>query len=200
MQEFLAAGEEGILSHVEQIMMASAERLDFEEAEFYKRRLIELRRVLGTGERPTASISSNDFVILNPLLLKEGAGGGSAQCEVMFVRFGRLVKQAIVSRAQFESLRPWAERQVRHYYGATSAIPPTAGKPEIDEMRILMRWVEENKKKGSRVVYIDPELESSSEQIVQELKELFMPKSTIVPLPVQPKRERRLILKPMKPA
>ena len=189
MQEFLAAGEEGILSHVEQIMMASAERLDFEEAEFYKRRLLELRRVLGTGERPTASISSNDFVVLNPV---------AAECEVMFVRFGRIVKQAIVSRTQFESLKPWAERQIRHYYGPTSAIPPTAGKPEIDEMRILMRWVEESKKKGSRIVYMDQEWETSTERIVGELTALLIPTSATLPISDHPKRERKLVLKPMK--
>ncbi|MFI5201437.1 MAG: exonuclease domain-containing protein, partial [Candidatus Kapaibacterium sp.] len=192
LQEFLAAGDEGILAHVEQIMRQSADRLDFEEAEFYKRRLFELRRVLGTGDRPTASVSSNDFVILNPM--------DSVQCEVLFVRFGRLVKQAIVNRAHFQSLQPWAERQVRHYYGAMSAIPPMAGKPEIDEMRILARWVEQSKKRGGLIVYIEPDWQASVEKIVTKLKEIFTPGAAIaISNGVTEKRERKLVLKPMKP-
>ncbi len=192
MQDFLAAGDDGILSHVEQIMRASAERLDFEEAEFYKRRLFELRRVLGTGDRESASISSNDFIILNPIQ--------SSQCEVLFIRFGRLVKQAIVTRAQFASLQPWAERQILHYYGATSAIPTSAGKPEIDEMRILTRWVEESKKKGRHIIYLSEPFQESVAAIVKELRAVVaeqMPAGAVSP-PTEAARPRKLMLKPMK--
>ena len=200
MQEFLAAGDEGILAHVEQIMRDCADRLDFDEAEFYKRRLFELRRVLGTGDRESASISSNDFVILNPLLIRGDTGDHSpTQCEILFIRFGRLVKQTIINRNQLESLHSWSERQIRHYYGPTSAIPPTAGKPEIDEMRILMCWVEESKKKGSRIVFMEHDSEASAERILKELKDLFQTKQEVIPLTkVTSTRERKLILKPMK--
>ena len=38
LQEFLAAGDEGILAHVERLMRDAADRLDFEEAQFFKSR------------------------------------------------------------------------------------------------------------------------------------------------------------------
>ena len=52
-------------------------------------------------------------------------------------------------------IEAWFERQLRQYYGPTPAIPPSAGKPEIDEMRILSKWVEESKKKGTRIIYFE---------------------------------------------
>jgi len=195
MQEFLAAGEEGILAHVEQIMRASADRLDFEEAEFYKRRLFELRRVLGSGDRESASVSGNDFVILNPL--QEGAGGNPTQCEVLFVRFGQLLKQITLGAGHLAIAEQWFARQLRLYYGATAAIPPSAGKPEVDEMRILARWVEESKKKGSRIIYVEPDWEASVTKLVAELQSIFTRgisfQTSNVVLP-----SRKLILKPMK--
>ena len=194
MQEFLAAGDEGILAHVEQIMRASADRLDFEEAEFYKRRLFELRRVLGTGDRESASVSANDFVILNPLHFKEGAGAG--QCEVLFIRFGQLLKQITLGAGHLAIAEQWFARQLRLYYGTSSAIPPSAGKPEIDEMRILARWVESSRKKGSRIVYLSEAWEESVAELVKEL-------GAILAVPYAPSTERRpperkLLLKPMK--
>lgn len=194
MQEFLAAGDEGILAHVEQIMYASAERLDFEEAEFYKRRLFELRRVLGTGDRESASVSANDFVILNPI--------DSVQCEVLFVRFGQLLKQITLGAGHLAIAEQWFARQLRLYYGATSAIPPSAGKPEIDEMRILARWVEGSKKKGSRIVYIREPWEESVATLVDELRTIFACEISVGPPNQQNEvaRTRKLVLKPMRSA
>ncbi|HET6402460.1 MAG TPA: DEDD exonuclease domain-containing protein [Candidatus Kapabacteria bacterium] len=189
MQEFLAAGDEGILSHVEQIMRASAERLDFEEAEFYKRRLFELRRVLGTGGRESASVSGNDFVILNPI--------DPTQCEVLFVRFGQLLKQITLGTGHLAIAEQWFARQLRIYYGATSAIPPSAGKPEIDEMRILARWVESSRKKGSRIIYIEQDWEASVKKLVHELKELFNTNSSGTNSAAILSREKKLVLRPM---
>jgi excinuclease UvrABC nuclease subunit len=162
LQEFLAAGDEGILAHVEQLMRNAADELDFEEAQFFKERLFELRRVLGTGDRPSASLSSNDFVILNPL---EGT-----ECEVYFVRFGQLMKHMVLGTGMLANAEQWFERQLRLYYGATAAIPPTAGRPEIDEMRILSRWVESSKKKGSKIIYLSEPWEGSVAKLVGELK------------------------------
>ncbi len=179
LQEFLAAGDEGILAHVEQLMRDASDELDFEEAQFFKERLFELRRVLGTGDRPSASLSSNDFVLLNPLLFKEGEGsmsdhaGGHAECEIYFVRFGQLMKQMVLSVNHIPNADEWFHRQLRLYYGATSAIPPTAGRPEIDEMRILSKWVESSKKKGSKVVYLSEPWEDSITKLVGELKKVL---------------------------
>ncbi len=116
LQEFLAAGDDGILAHVEQLMRNAADALDFEEAQFFKERLFELRRVLGTGDRPSASLSSNDFVILNPLNAQE--------CEIYFVRFGQLMKQMVLGSGMLPKADSWFERQLRLYYGATSSLPP----------------------------------------------------------------------------
>jgi DNA polymerase-3 subunit epsilon len=165
LQEFLAAGDDGILAHVEQLMRNAADELDFEEAQFFKDRLFELRRVLGTGDRPSASLSSNDFVILNPLDTKE--------CEIYFVRFGQLMKQMILSVNHIPNADEWFHRQLRLYYGATSAIPPTAGRPEIDEMRILSRWVESSKKKGSKIIYLSEPWENAVTKLVGELKTIL---------------------------
>ena len=165
LQEFLAAGDEGILAHVERLMRDAADRLDFEEAQFFKSRLFELRRVLGNGDRESASLSSNDFVILNPV--------PSEQCEVLFVRFGRLVKQAIVDSSHLPKIEAWFERQLRQYYGPTPVIPPSAGKPEIDEMRILSKWVEESKKKGTRIIDIERNWEVSTEKLVAGLHDIL---------------------------
>lgn len=179
LQEFLAAGDDGILAHVEQLMRNAADELDFEEAQFFKERLFELRRVLGTGDRPSASLSSNDFVLLNPLLFKEEAGsmsdhaGGASECEVYFVRFGQLMKQMVLGTGILPNAEQWFERQLRLYYGATSAIPPTAGRPEIDEMRILSRWVETSKKKGSRVIYLSEPWEDAVTKLVGALRSML---------------------------
>jgi DNA polymerase-3 subunit epsilon len=171
LQEFLAAGDEGILAHAERLMREAADRLDFEEAEFFKRRFFELRRILGNGERESASLSSNDFIILNPLNV--GPASACHDVEVLFVRFGRLVKQAIVDSSHLPTMQSWFERQLRQFYGPTPAIPPTAGKPEIDEMRILSKWVEESRKKGSRIIYIERDWELSTEKLVHSLREIL---------------------------
>jgi DNA polymerase-3 subunit epsilon len=198
LQEFLAAGDEGILAHVENMIFAAADRLDFEGAQYLKIRMIELKRVLGDGERPSASISANDFVILNPL--------PSNECEIYFVRFGQLMKQMVLGASHLSIAEQWFARQLRLYYGPTSSIPTTAGRPEIDEMRILTRWVEQKREKGSSIVYIEQNWEMSIEKLVGELRNIFgkaqrtqATEGTQVGGMVNiPKREKRIVLKPMK--
>lgn len=164
LRSFLAAGEEGVLASVRKMMMEAAERLDFEEAQFLKIRLFELQRVLGRGERPLASLNTNDFVILNRTTY--GA------CEVLFVRYGRLVKQAVLAEMP-TNIEEWFYRQLRMYYGAVSAVPPSCGKPEIDEMRILSHWAEQRRRKGSTIVYLGTNWEDSVARLVRELRPLL---------------------------
>ena len=210
LRTFLAAGEDGVLALVERMMREAADRLDFEEAQFLKIRLFELRRVLGRGERQLASLNANDFVILNriPLLLKEGAGSiahdaGGCQCEVLFIRFGMLAKQIVLSATHLEIAEEWFYRQMRLYYGATAATPPACGKPEIDEMRILSRWAEQSRKKGSTIIHLGASWEDSVARLVRELREILgSPKLSEehpepMPHPSLP-RAKRLMLKPMK--
>jgi DNA polymerase-3 subunit epsilon len=200
LRRFLAAGEEGILAHVEQMIRTAAERLDFEEAQFLKIRLLELRRVLGQGERVLASINANDFVILNKV-----PGGGATKCEVLFVRFGMLVKQIVLDHTHLTNAEEWFFRQMRLYYGATPVTAKTAGKPDVDEMRILSRWLEQTRKRGSHVVYLAGNGEDSVASLVRELREVLGESTDVgkkvevlsVP-PVTAPRERRLVLKPMK--
>jgi DNA polymerase-3 subunit epsilon len=163
LRRFLAAGEQGVLALVQQMMFESAERLDFEEAQFLKIRLFELQRVLGRGERPLASLNTNDFVILNRTTL--------GPCEVLFVRYGRLVKQVVLSDEP-ANIEEWFYRQLRMYYGPVAAVPPACGKPEIDEMRILSHWAEQRRKKGSTIVYIGANWEDSVARLVRELRPL----------------------------
>ncbi len=200
LRRFLAAGEEGILALVEQMMRSAAERLDFEEAQFLKIRLLELRRVLGQGERALASINANDFVILNKV-----SGSVSAKCEVLFVRYGMLVKQIVLSHIHLENAEEWFFRQMRLYYNATPVTAAKAGKPDIEEMRILSRWLEQSRKKGSRVVYLSGNGEDSVARLVRELREILGEKQedekkleVISVPPVPAPRERRITLKPMK--
>ncbi len=188
LQEFLAAGDDGVLAHVEQLMRDASDKLDFEEAQFYKVRLFELRRVLGTGDRPSASLSANDFVLLNPL--------NASECEVYFVRFGQLMKQMVLGVGHLPIAEQWFARQLRMYYGATSSLPPSAGKPEIDEMRILSRWVETSKKKGSRIIYIEQDWEDSVTKVVAELRTMLGESQK--ELSQAQSRQRKLLLKPMK--
>jgi len=203
LQEFLAAGDDGILAHVEKLMTAAADRLDFEEAQFFKVRLLELKRVLGSGERPSASISSNDFVILNPLA---GQASACQECEIYFVRFGQLMKQMVLGAGHIAIAEQWFARQIRLYYGPTSSIPSTAGRPEIDEMRILTRWVEQKREKGSRIVYVEQNWEMAVEKLVGELRRIFeeghVQEETqgmqMTGMTNLPKREKRIVLKPMK--
>ncbi len=190
LQEFLAAGDEGILAHIEAMMREASDKLDFEEALFYKDRLFELRRVLGNGDRPSASLSANDFVLMNPL--------NASECEIYFVRFGQLMKQMVLGAGHLAIAEQWFSRQLRMYYGATSSLPPSAGKPEIDEMRILSRWVESSKKKGSRVVYLSEPWEHSVKKLVEELRSILVESQK--ELSQSRSSQRKLLLKPMKTA
>lgn len=147
---FLSSSESGIIQLVEKMMFDAAERLDFEEAQFLKLRLLELRRIIGEGERSIASLNTNDFVIMTK------ADEGKA--EVFFVRFGRLVKQMNVDAGHIDRAQDWFAKQLRMYYNdAASAIPPTCGKPEVDEMRILSAWADRKKRQGSTVIYLTKE-------------------------------------------
>jgi DNA polymerase-3 subunit epsilon len=166
LRTFLAAGEEGVLASVEAMMMAAAERLDFEEAQFLKLRLFELRRVIGSGERSVASLNTNDFVIMTKSE-EEGA-------EVYFVRFGRLVKQINVNASHIERAQDWFAKQLRMYYSdATNAIPPTCGKPEVDEMRILSAWADRKRRQGSTVVYLTSEWDMIVPKLARSLTALL---------------------------
>jgi DNA polymerase-3 subunit epsilon len=167
LRRFLATGEDGVLALVERMMYDAAGQLDFEEAQFLKIRLLELRRVLGRGERSFASLNANDFVILNRAT--------DGQCEVLFIRFGLLAKQIVLGPAHLEIAEEWFYRQMRLYYGATAATPPACGKPEIDEMRILSRWAEQSRKKGSTIVYLGASWEDSVVKLVRELREILGP-------------------------
>jgi hypothetical protein len=106
------------------------------------------------------------------------------------------------------------------YYAATAATPPTCGKPEVDEMRILSHWCEQRRKKGCSIIYLAENWEESVGRLVRELTsilgtpaELTLPTLPIVdpvstsglvevepaseitlPVPVRP---RRIKLKPM---
>lgn len=190
LRAFLAAGDEGVLSHVEAMMIEAADRLDFEEAQFLKIRLEELRRVLGSGDRPDASLSSNDFVVLNPT--------PNGSCEVLFVRFGRLVKQRVIDRSFIEQSEAWFLRQLRLYYGPTPALSLAAGKPEIDEMCILTRWVDQHREK-CQIVYVSDDWDAAAQKLVTSIRELFpLPEAlTATPARAAP-RERKLSLRPMK--
>lgn len=194
LRTFLAAGDAGILAHVEAMMKECADRLDFEEAQYFKIRLMELERVLGRGERADASISGNDFVILTPITSRGIVSG----CEVLMMRFGRLVKQMTLNASHIDIAATWFTRQLRMYYGPTPAIPPTAGKPEVDEMRIITRWVEQNRKKGIKIVYIEANWEESVDKLVAKFKEVLgVSDSLTLPVIPAPQRERKLRLRPM---
>jgi hypothetical protein len=103
----------------------------------------------------------------------------------------------------------WFARQLRLYYGPTSSIPTTAGRPEIDEMRILTRWVEQKREKGSSIIYIEQNWETSIERLVGELRNIFgeghAPERTqgthvtqMTGIANSAKVEKRLVLRPMK--
>jgi excinuclease UvrABC nuclease subunit len=132
-------------------MQDAAEKLLFEEAQFLKERYLELKKVLGSGERQVSSINSNNCVLLT------GIDGGKA--EVFFVRFGRLLKQSVLTQEQLPLLNAWFQKQLRNYYATSaSAIPPECGKPEIDEMRILAMWIERSKRdQSSTLIYVNEE-------------------------------------------
>ena len=149
LRQFLAAGEEGILSLVEQMMHDAAEQLLFEEAQFLKERYLELKKIMGAGERQVSSINSNNLVLFIPM--------AAGTVELFFVRFGRLLKQSLVTRDQLPQIELWFQKQLRMYYAtAASAIPPECGKPEIDEMRILATWIERSKKDAANsLVYVN---------------------------------------------
>ncbi len=83
------------------------------------------------------------------------------------------MKQMVLGAGHLAIAEQWFARQLRLYYGPTSAIPPTAGKPEIDEMRILSKWVEESRKKGSQIIYIEQNWELSTEKLVGSLQEIL---------------------------
>jgi len=105
----------------------------------------------------------------------------------------------VLSRAHLDTVKTWFARQLRQYYGPTPAIPPECGKPEIDEMRILSHWVEQTREKGSRIIYIDPEWETSVVKFERELHEIFNVKigEPLVTI-LAPAREKKLVLRPMK--
>jgi DNA polymerase-3 subunit epsilon len=193
LRQFLAAGEQGVLALVQKMMFEAAERLDFEEAQFHKIRLFELQRVLGRGERPLASLNTNDFVILNRT--------SYGSCEVLFVRFGRLVKQVVLV-SEPPNLEEWFYKQLRVYYGSASAVPPACGKPEIDEMRILSHWAEQRRKKGSTIVYIGENWEDSVARLVRELRPLVGQQEMKLTTPATSKpkaKARKLVAKRVEP-
>jgi DNA polymerase-3 subunit epsilon len=205
---FLASGESGILSFVEKMMQEASERLEFEDAQYLKLRLLELKKVLGNGDRPFASINSNDCVIFT------AAADGSA--ELFFIRFGRLVKQISLTVEQLPQAEAWFEKQIRRYYPVGSnAIPPACGKPEIDEMRILASWMERKKADPhNAVVYVQPESPELLPSLLAALKRTLGAAKRVEPIavpaietkptgqvaftPTEVRTAKRLTLKPMK--
>jgi DNA polymerase III subunit epsilon len=170
LRQFLSSSEEGILQLVEKMMFEAAERLDFEEAQFLKIRLLELRRIIGTGERSIASVNTNDFVIMTK--------SNDESVEVYFVRFGRLVKQMNVSASHVDRAQDWFAKQLRMYYSdASNPIPPTCGKPEVDEMRILSAWVDRKKRQGSTVIYLTKEWDTVVPKLARSLAALLVEKN-----------------------
>ncbi|HET6511973.1 MAG TPA: DEDD exonuclease domain-containing protein [Candidatus Kapabacteria bacterium] len=171
-RQFLSSSEDGILQLVEQMMFEAAERLDFEEAQFLKLRLFELRRIIGGGERSVASLNTNDFVIMTKT--------DEESAEVFFVRFGRLVKQMNVNKTHLERAQDWFAKQLRMYYNdSASAIPPTCGKPEVDEMRILSAWCDRKKRQGSTVIYLTKEWDPVVPKLARSLSALLEEKGTL---------------------
>jgi excinuclease ABC subunit C len=207
-REFLASGEAGILSFVEKMMQEASEKLEFEDAQYLKLRLLELKKVLGTGDRPFASINANDCVIFT------AAADGSA--ELFFIRFGRLVKQITLTEEQLPQAEAWFEKQIRRYYPVGSnAIPPECGKPEIDEMRILANWMERKKADPhNAVVYVLPESPQLVPELLAALKRTLgaakrveqvsapiveaKPTGQVAFTPTEVRTAKRLTLKPMK--
>jgi DNA polymerase III subunit epsilon len=166
LRQFLSSSESGILQLVENMMFDAAERLDFEEAQFLKLRLFELRRIIGEGERSVASLNTNDFVIMTST--------DDAKVEVFFVRFGLLVKQITVDASHLERAQDWFAKQLRMYYSeSAAAIPPTCGKPEVDEMRILSAWADRKKRQGSTVVYLTKEWDTVVPKLARSLAALL---------------------------
>lgn len=166
LRQFLSTGEDGVLALVEQMMLDAADRLDFEEAQYLKLRLFELRRVLGEGERQVASLNANDAVIMTSV--------PEHKAEVFFVRYGRLAKQLTVDGSYIERAEDWFARQLRMYYSdAINAIPPVCGRPEVDEMRILSAWADRKKRQGSSVIYLTQEWEATVPKLARALKELI---------------------------
>lgn len=175
LRQFLSSSEEGILQLVEKMMFEAAERLDFEEAQFLKIRLFELRRIIGTGERSIASVNTNDFVIMTR--------SNDDAVEVYFVRFGRLFKQMTVSASHIDRAQDWFAKQLRMYYSdAANPIPPTCGKPEVDEMRILSAWADRKKRQGSTVIYLTKEWDAVVPKLARSLAILLQPSKQVPPI------------------
>ncbi|HET6512581.1 MAG TPA: GIY-YIG nuclease family protein, partial [Candidatus Kapabacteria bacterium] len=166
LRQFLSSSEAGILQLVEKMMFDAAEQLDFEEAQFLKLRLFELKRVIAGGERSVASLNTNDFVIMTK--------SKDEEAEVYFVRFGRLIKQITVNSSHVERAQDWFAKQLRMYYSdATNAIPPTCGKPEVDEMRILSAWADRKRRQGSTVIYLTSEWDTIVPKLARSLTALL---------------------------
>ena len=60
-----------------------------------------------------------------------------------------------------------------YYSDATNAIPPTCGKPEVDEMRILSAWADRKKRQGSTVIYLTPEWDTVVPKLARSLTALL---------------------------
>ena len=156
-RKFLSGCETGIIDQLEKQMYDFADKLEFERAEFLKRNIYELRKILERDSNVPTSINDNNVILILPANEREKT------VELFFIKGGRLMHQELIGRKA--SLR--AARKMLHttyFNGVTSPLFFTLD--DMDELRILSSWLYRQKDSG-RFLYINGKKE---DELAKELE------------------------------
>ncbi len=144
-RKFLSGCETGIIDQLEKQMYDFADKLEFERAEFLKRNIYELKKILERDSNVPTSINDNNVILILPANEREKT------VELFFIKGGRLMHQELIGRKA--SLR--AARKMLHttyFNGVTSPLFFTLD--DMDELRILSGWLYRQKDSG-KFLYIN---------------------------------------------
>ncbi len=147
---FLRGEGDEVLAAVEAAMHEAAERLEFEQAGWYRDQHARLTRMLARQRPFGRPVHDLHAVLVEP----DARGGGQA----FVLRHGRLAEQLRLKvPTPPEAADALRDALARHF--DETAAPRPLGRPEIDEMRILAYWVRQAEKKRAgreRLVHWSP--------------------------------------------
>jgi DNA polymerase-3 subunit epsilon len=160
---FLLGRDETIIPRMQVAMMEAAERMEYEEAKWYRDQIQFLERILKKQKFIAAPVLDHNAVWIQP-----GSEAGTMQC--FLVRFGRLVdSHSIRTQPDGDEINRLKQQLARHF-DPELPLPERYRREEVDEVRILANWIYAQRDTARQVAWsVDQDVDAFAERIVNRL-------------------------------
>ncbi|PSQ89118.1 MAG: DEDD exnuclease domain-containing protein [Bacteroidetes bacterium QS_8_64_10] len=137
-RKFLTGRDDTVLDFLERRMRAAADGLEFEKAQYFRDAHRRLKRLLGRQRQVAASVLDHHAVVVQP---------NETETHLLAVRFGRLAETFSLACNPAASERERVRERLQACFAGDAAAerPERYHKEEVEEVRLLVQWMYEQR-------------------------------------------------------